>query len=168
MNRRPEGTFAGPRRARTARNVRRGVLTLLACIVGAALLGVLGPREVTHDHTTANGGTLAVTHASVVRAGMEVSVDIEWTESGSAGAATEWPVEMDHGLLDAFGITEVYPAPAAWSATDSGAVAVFVGTQPPPRVVLHGRVPTSSGPSREKFTLRISDTDVSLPAWVLP
>lgn len=88
---------------------RRGFLLLLLLFVVAGLLGFLGVRTST-AHTEADGWTVAVEHATVARAGLDVPWQVTVTHPGGFGKELTLAVTGDY--FDIFETQGFSPEPS--------------------------------------------------------
>lgn len=160
----------GFERTRRARTTRRVGLLLLAAICVAALVGLLGPMETTRS-LASDEGELEVTYPRVVRPGMEISMTVRvQTDSESGG----FSLAVDQTLFEDLQIDHVFPLPQSQTAEGDRMVYAFDSADGEATVLLRGRVPTQSPPTRTESTIALGDPrgatseGIDLKVWVLP
>jgi hypothetical protein len=109
----PDSTLIGfetRRQERTAAWGRRAVLGVLALIVFAGLIGVLGVRTTT-GHASGGGFSLSVDHASVARAGLDVPWQVTVTNADGFEKTVTLAVTGDY--FDMYETQGFTPEPSA-------------------------------------------------------
>ena len=152
--------------ARRARTWRRVGVTLLAVIVAAACVGLLGPRE----GTATDGDRLTVTYPQVTRSGSDSGLTVEAT-----GVAPDQPVvvELPHEVFERLGLETQTPAATAEA---SGGTTVRLTFEAPGTdeltVELAGRLGTRSTLGTFTYDVTVTSGGEELTAsartWVLP
>jgi len=101
--------------------IRRAFIAILALIVGAGAIGLLGVRSRTVTAMTADADTsLSVEYAQVARAGLDVPFRLTVHRSG--GFDHDVTVAVSSDYLDLFDRNAIDPEPSESTATDQSVI----------------------------------------------
>jgi hypothetical protein len=160
------------RRVKRAQWGRRVLLGLLAAILIAGLIGLLGIRTRTAE-ATSNGYDLQVHFASIGRPGVEVPLDIQVQKDGGFSGPIKLAVPSSYlASMDAQS-----PQPEPSSTTSDGDLVVMQFDPPQGDtfgVSWSAQVDSSGNPGRREATIAVIGDDgnpavgVSIRTWVLP
>jgi hypothetical protein len=160
------------RRVRRAQWGRRVLLAILAVILIAGLIGLLGIRTRTTE-ANANGYELQVNYASIARPGVEVPFDVQVQRDGGFPTGVTLAVPSSYlSALDAHS-----PQPEPKSTTSDGDL-VLMQLDPPPGdtfgVAWEAQIDPAANMGRKEATITVMGDDgapavsVSIRTWVLP
>lgn len=148
---------------------RRSVLVAMAVLVGAAALGLLGPREAT---TRADGasGSLSVAHPQITRPGLDAQVTVTLVPDPGSGTAL---LTLPQEALALLGVQTVHPAPSGQVARDEAVTYEFeLSGDDRLTVTFSGRVPVKQGPTRARWWVEWAGEPetarAEMTTWVLP
>lgn len=151
---------------------RRTVIIAMAALVGAAALGVLGPRAAT-QRVEDGLGVMEVTYPRVTRPGLYVDVQVELARTDVESAAF---LTVPQEALALFDVDSITPEPVRQVSRD-GAVRYEFALSRDERVTLTftGRVPVKGGPRRTAWWIEwgaegagAAPARAEMTTWVLP
>jgi hypothetical protein len=123
-----DGVSTDPRIGARMVWIRRAFIALLALVVAAGAIGLLGVRSRTVTAMSADANTsLSVEYAQVARAGLDVPFRVTIHRNG--GFDQDLTVVMSSDYLDLFDRNTVDPEPSESTATDQSVIWRF---SPPP------------------------------------
>lgn len=150
---------------------RRSVIIGMGALVGAAALGVLGPKQATTDDSRPHGD-LSVVHPQVMRPGLESEIEVTLTPAASTDTAS---LTLPQDALAVLGVSTVRPAPSSEVARDGAVTYEFgLADEEELTVTFSGRVPVKQGPGRTRWWVEWPADGPGDPArtrmttWVLP
>lgn len=121
------------------------VRILMAAIIVATMVGLLGGGPVSLLTFKVNNGPMTVEYAPIVRFGTPTGlvIDANVTEGQS-----EVVVTLQKSLVEQFGLQSVFPQPKEWRTGTAGDVELVLGVQPGAKraVIRLGGMPAGAGP----------------------